>query len=101
MKYSALIFHVVFPYQNLSKKATPKFSNLCPDICYHKQICMRTSSAMKVHIPHPNNCTHYYCYDLYMTIIDKDIWSHGAAHAADLKGERVEDYYEILEELGR
>lgn len=40
-------------------------------------------------------------YDLYMTIIDKDIWSHGAAHAADLKGERVEDYYEILEELGR
>lgn len=33
--------------------------------------------------------------------VDKDIWSHGEARPADLKGERVEDYYEILEELGR
>jgi len=32
---------------------------------------------------------------------DTDIWSHGAPQAADLTGERVEDYYEILEELGR
>jgi len=32
---------------------------------------------------------------------DTDIWSHGAPQAADLTGEKVEDYYEILEELGR
>ncbi|XP_067930808.1 twitchin-like [Watersipora subatra] len=30
----------------------------------------------------------------------KDIWSHGKAFPADLKGDKVEDYYEILEELG-
>ena len=42
-----------------------------------------------------------FIYVLIVGLTDKDIWSHGTAQAADLRGERAEDYYEILEELGR